>query len=155
MLMLIHNGKYFTRKSELCMKVNFIEYLKFSLGFLTFQFYFMLVASNCCLKFLEIPENSQEFLASFQIYSLSGKVIGALSWNSQEFQALWLLTWNFWECLGIPRFLEPELRLRLGIPGNSQSEFTVKIHTSYSQEFQNPFRKRHSCFKVWEPSAQL
>ena len=24
---------------------------------------------------------------------------------------------------------------------NSQSEFTVKIHTSYSQEFQNPFRR--------------
>ena len=35
---------------------------------------------------------------------------------------------NFWEFLGISRFLEPEL-LWLGIPRNSQSEFTVKIHT--------------------------
>ena len=35
---------------------------------------------------------------------------------------------NFWEFLGISRFLEPEL-LWLGIPRNSQSKFTVKIHT--------------------------
>ena len=129
--------------------------LEIFVGIFDFSVLFHVSCLKLLLKFLEIPENSQEFLASFQIYSLSGKVIGALSWNSQEFQALWLLTWNFWECLGIPRFLEPELRLRLGIPRNSQSEFTVKIHTSYSQEFQNPFRKRHSCFKVWEPSAQL
>ena len=53
--------------------------------------------------------------------------MGALSWNSQEF-------------LGISRnFLV--FRTRVVIVGNSQSEFAVKIHTSYSQEFQNPFHK--------------
>ena len=50
------------------------------------------------------------------------------------------LSWNSWEFLGISRnFLV--FRTRVVIVGNSQSEFAVKIYTSYSQEFQNPFHK--------------
>lgn len=52
-------------------------------------------------------------------------------------KSCWLLSWNFWKFLG---FLEPGLS-QLGILRTFQSKFTVRIHTSYSQEFQNPFRK--------------
>ena len=59
------------------------------------------------------------------MYSFSGKVIGALSWNSKEFLGIPSpvgyklgISGNFWEFLGISRFLEPEL-LWLGIPRNS------------------------------------
>ena len=135
MLMLIYNGKYFTRKSELCMKVNFIEYLKFSLGFLTFQFYFMLVASNCCLKFPVILKNSQKFLKiprnfwqSFQIYSLSGKVIGTLSWNSQEFQALLVINLEF---LGMSGNLQV-FRTRVTVTVGNSQEFPVRIYRENS-----------------------
>ena len=41
---------------------------------------------------------------------------------------------NFWEFLGISRFLELDL-LWLGIPRNFQSEFTLKIHTFIPQNF--------------------
>ena len=54
-------------------------------------------------------------------------MIGALSWNSKEFQVLLVINFEF---LGISRFLEPEL-LQLGIPRNSQSTFTIKILTLF------------------------
>ena len=59
-----------------------MEYLNFSWDFLIFSIYFILVALNFCLKFPVILKHSYKFLEIFLTYSFSGKVIGALSWNS-------------------------------------------------------------------------
>ena len=130
--------------------MNFIEYLNFQLS----------VASKYCLKFSVILKHSQKFLKIpmnfWQVFrfSLSGKVIGALSWNSQDFlrkaKSCLLLTWNFWEfpgfqnqsCyswefLGIPRKKYLGI-LRIlqefqGIPRNSKIHFAnVIVQTAIS-----------------------
>ena len=97
----------------------------------------MLVALNFCLKFPVFLKHSQKFLGIFQIYSFSGKVIGALSWNSQTFPGipspLGYKPKNFWEFLGIFGNFQV-LRARVIIVENSRNfqEFPVRIYRENS-----------------------
>ena len=95
--------------------------LEIFVGIFDFSVLFHVSCLKLLLKFLEIPENSQEFLASFQIQSLrESHWCSELEFLefSQKCQVLFAIDLEF---LGISRFLEPEL-LQLGIPRNSEEK---------------------------------